>query len=69
MIAVNTQNVLAVVEDVGRKGVKAAVIFADGFAEGGEAGMKIQQDVTAAAKAANLKLAGSQLHGVRRAAV
>ena len=63
VIAVNTQNVLAVVEDVGRKGVKAAVIFADGFAEGGEAGMKIQQDVTAAAKAANLKLLGPNCMG------
>lgn len=28
VIAVNTQNVLAVVEDVGKKGVEAAVIFA-----------------------------------------
>ncbi|MGZ8532342.1 MAG: acetate--CoA ligase family protein, partial [Candidatus Binatia bacterium] len=63
VIAVNTQNVLAVVEDVGRKGVKAAVIFADGFAEGGEAGKKIQQDVTAAAKAANLKLLGPNCMG------
>ena len=32
VIAVNTQTVLSVVEDVGKKGVKAAVIFADGFA-------------------------------------
>ncbi|MGZ8427629.1 MAG: acetate--CoA ligase family protein, partial [Candidatus Binatia bacterium] len=63
VIAVNTQNVLAVVEDVGRKGVKAAVIFADGFAEGGEAGKQIQQDVTAAAKAANLKLLGPNCMG------
>ncbi len=63
VIAVNTQNVLAVVEDVGRKGVTAAVIFADGFAEGGEAGKKIQQDVTAAAKAANLKLLGPNCMG------
>jgi acetyltransferase len=39
------------------------VIFADGFAEGGEAGKKIQQDVTAAAKAANLKLLGPNCMG------
>ena len=63
VIAVNTPNVLAVVEDVGRKGVAAAVIFADGFAEGGEAGKKIQHDVTAAAKAANLKLLGPNCMG------
>ena len=63
VIAVNTQTVLSVVEDVGKKGFKAAVIFADGFAEGGEAGKKIQQDVTAAAKAANLKLLGPNCMG------
>jgi acyl-CoA synthetase (NDP forming) len=63
VIAVNTQTVLSVVEDVGKKGVKAAVIFADGFAEGGEAGRTIQQDVTAAAKAANLKLLGPNCMG------
>ena len=63
VIAVNTQTVLSVVEDVGKKGVKAGVIFADGFAEGGEAGKKLQQDVTAAAKAANLKLLGPNCMG------
>ncbi len=63
VIAVNTQTVLAVVEDAGKKGVKAGVIFADGFAEGGAAGKKLQQDVTAAAKAANLKLLGPNCMG------
>ena len=63
VIAVNTPTVLSVVEDVGRKGVKAGVIFADGFAEGGEAGKKLQQDVIAAAKAANLKLLGPNCMG------
>jgi acyl-CoA synthetase (NDP forming) len=63
VIAVNTQTVLSVVEDVGKKGVKAGVIFADGFAEGGEAGRKLQQEVTAAAKAANLKLLGPNCMG------
>ncbi len=63
VIAVNTQTVLSVVEDVGKKGVKAGVIFADGFAEGGDAGKKLQQEVTAAAKAANLKLLGPNCMG------
>ena len=63
VIAVNTPTVLSVVEDVGKKGVKAGVIFADGFAEGGEAGKRLQQDVTAAAKAANLKLLGPNCMG------
>ncbi len=63
VIAVNTQTVLSVVEEIGKKGVKAGVIFADGFAEGGDAGKKLQQQVTAAAKAANLKLLGPNCMG------
>ena len=63
VIAVNNKTVVAVVEAAGRKGVKAGVIFADGFAEGGEAGKKLQQDLTAAAKAANLKLLGPNCMG------
>jgi acyl-CoA synthetase (NDP forming) len=63
VIAVNTKTVVPVVEEVGRKGVKAGVIFADGFAEGGEAGKQLQNDLTAAAKAANLKLLGPNCMG------
>ena len=63
VIAVNNKAVVSVVEETGKKGVKAGVIFADGFAEGGEAGKKLQQDLTAAAKAANLKLLGPNCMG------
>ncbi len=63
VIAVNNKAVVAVVEEAGKKGVKAGVIFADGFAEGGEAGKKLQADLTAAAKAANLKLLGPNCMG------
>ncbi len=63
VIAVNTKTVVPVVEEVGKKGVKAGVIFADGFAEGGEAGRKLQDELTAAAKAANLKLLGPNCMG------
>lgn len=63
VIAVNNKAVVAVVEEAGKKGVKAGVIFADGFAEGGEVGKKLQQDLTAAAKAANLKLLGPNCMG------
>jgi len=63
VIAVNTQTVRAVVEEAGRKGVKAAVIFADGFAEGGDTGKKLQEEVTIAAKAAHLKLLGPNCMG------
>ncbi|HEX2932788.1 MAG TPA: CoA-binding protein, partial [Candidatus Binatia bacterium] len=63
VIAVNNRAVVSVVEEAGRKNVKAGVIFADGFAEGGEAGKKLQQDLTAAAKAAGLKLLGPNCMG------
>ena len=58
VIAVNNKAVVSVVEEAGRKNVKAGVIFADGFAEGGEAGKQLQQALTEAAKKANLKLLG-----------
>ena len=63
VIAVNTNTVVAVVEEVGRKGVKAGVIFADGFAEGGEQGKRLQQQLTDAANAAGLKLLGPNCMG------
>jgi acetate---CoA ligase (ADP-forming) len=63
VIAVNNKAVVSVVEEAGKKGVKAGVIFADGFAEGGEMGMKLQQQLTDAAKAANLKLLGPNCMG------
>jgi acyl-CoA synthetase (NDP forming) len=63
VIAVNTKTVVPVVEEVGKKGVKAGVIFADGFAEGGAAGRQLQDDLAAAARAANLKLLGPNCMG------
>jgi acyl-CoA synthetase (NDP forming) len=63
VIAVNNKTVVSIVEETGKKGVKAGVIFADGFAEGGEAGKLLQQDLTAAANAANLKLLGPNCMG------
>ena len=63
VIAVNTKSVVAIVEQAGKKGVKAGVIFADGFAEGGDAGRQLQNDLTAAARGANLKLLGPNCMG------
>jgi acetate---CoA ligase (ADP-forming) len=63
VIAVNNKAVVSVVEDAGKKGVKAGVIFADGFAEGGEMGRQLQQQLTEAAKAAGIKLLGPNCMG------
>ena len=63
VIAVNTNTVVGVVEELAIKAVKAGVIFADGFAEGGEQGKKLQQRLTDAAKASGLKLLGPNCMG------
>jgi acetate---CoA ligase (ADP-forming) len=63
VIAVNNKAVVSIVEEAGKKGVKAGVIFADGFAEGGEAGKKLQEELTDAAKAAGIKLLGPNCMG------
>ena len=63
VIAVNTKSVVSIVEEAGKKGIKAGVIFADGFAEGGDAGRQLQNDLTAAARGANLKLLGPNCMG------
>jgi acetate---CoA ligase (ADP-forming) len=63
VIAVNNKAVASVVQEAGEKGVKAGVIFADGFAEGGEAGKQLQQQLTEAAKAAGIKLLGPNCMG------
>jgi acetate---CoA ligase (ADP-forming) len=63
VIAVNNKAVAAVVDEAGKKGVKAGVIFADGFAEGGEIGKQLQQQLTDAAKAAGIKLLGPNCMG------
>jgi acetate---CoA ligase (ADP-forming) len=63
VIAVNNKAVASVVEEAGKKGVKAGVIFADGFAEGGDTGKQLQQQLTEAAKAAGMKLLGPNCMG------
>jgi len=63
VIAVNNKTVAPVVEEAGQKGVKAGVIFADGFAEGGEEGKKLQQQLTQAARTAGIKLLGPNCMG------
>jgi acetyltransferase len=63
VIAVNNKAVASVVKDAGKKGVKAGVIFADGFAEGGEVGKQLQHELTETAKAAGIKLLGPNCMG------
>lgn len=63
VIAVNNKAVVSVVEEAGRKKIPAAVVFADGFAESGEAGKKLQDELAAAARATGIKLLGPNSMG------
>jgi acyl-CoA synthetase (NDP forming) len=63
VIAVNNKLVVSVVEEAGQKGVKAGVIFADGFAETGELGKQLQQQLIDAAKSSGVRLLGPNCMG------
>lgn len=52
------------IEDCGKKGVKAAVIHSTGFAEIGEEGIRLQQRMVAIARKHNIKLVGPNCQGV-----
>ncbi|GAW93036.1 CoA-binding protein, partial [Calderihabitans maritimus] len=50
LIAVNYRRVLDVLKDCVKKGVKFAIIFSSGFAEAGEQGKKLQQEIVELAR-------------------
>jgi len=55
-----------IIADAGAAGVKAAVILSSGFAESGEAGRALQDELAAAAKRAGVRLLGPNCLGVMR---
>ena len=63
VIAVNNKTVVSVVEECGHRNIKAGAIFADGFAEGGDEGRKLQQSLTETAQSAGIKLLGPNCMG------
>ena len=52
------------VQECGGRGVKAVIIFSDGFAERDGEGARLQQEVVAIAKSKNLRLLGPNTLGV-----
>jgi acyl-CoA synthetase (NDP forming) len=64
VIAVPAAQVLASVQALLRRGARAAVIFSSGFAEMGEAGRKLENDVAAAARTGGLRLCGPNCLGL-----
>lgn len=64
VVALPAQLVAAALRDLGRRGVKAAVVFSSGFAETGEAGRALEQEVIAAARLARVRLCGPNCLGL-----
>ena len=57
-----------IIRQCAQKGVKAAVVVSDGFAERDEEGARLQEEIVATAKAANLRLLGPNTVGVLNSA-
>lgn len=64
VVALPAQFVAQALRDLGRCGVKAAVVFSSGFAETGEAGRALEEEVITAAQAAGLRLCGPNCLGL-----
>ena len=64
LVAVPTDRVLAAIEDCAQAGTTAAVILTGGFAEAGDAGRSVQNQVAAAARSGGVRLIGPNCFGV-----
>lgn len=64
IVAVPARSVAAALDDLGRNGAKAAIVFSSGFAETGPAGRALERQVVAAARAAGLRLCGPNCLGL-----
>jgi acyl-CoA synthetase (NDP forming) len=58
------EDVEGAIEDCGRKGVRVATVFADGFADAGEAGRVRQEKLVARAKVLGVRLIGPNSMGM-----
>jgi acetyltransferase len=63
-IGIPSEHVLGVLEEAHRKGVRAAVIFASGYAEAGEAGLARQRELEAFAQRTGMLICGPNCLGV-----
>lgn len=64
VLAVPASGTLAAVRDCAARGIKAVTIFSAGFAETGEAGRSIQEEMAAAAAQGGMRLLGPNCLGV-----
>jgi acyl-CoA synthetase (NDP forming) len=64
VIVVPPRNVLEVVEECVKKGVKAGIVITAGFAELGERGARLEREVLDAARAGGMMLVGPNCNGI-----
>ncbi len=64
LVAVNYRLVIQAVKDCAQKGIKYAFIFSSGFAESGEEGKKMQDEMVRVAKEAGIRLLGPNCQGM-----
>ena len=64
VVAVPARAVAASLRALGSRGAKAAIVFSSGFAEMGEAGRALEEEVVAAARASGLRLVGPNCLGL-----
>ena len=64
IVAVPAASVVASIRDCTRRGVRAAVVFSSGFAEGGAAGLEMQHEIARIASEGGLTLLGPNCLGV-----
>ncbi|MBI3069390.1 MAG: CoA-binding protein, partial [Betaproteobacteria bacterium] len=64
IVALPARLVAATLRDLGKHGVKAAVVFSSGFAEMGEEGRALEQELIAAAREASVRLCGPNCLGL-----
>jgi acetyltransferase len=63
LIAVQAERVPNVIEDCGARGVQFVVVFSAGFAETGEVGEQVQQQIAASARSSGVRLIGPNSQG------
>ena len=64
VIAVPAAHVLSSVRELGKRGGQAAVIFSSGFAEMGEQGQRLENEIAVAASEAGIRLCGPNCLGL-----
>ncbi len=64
LIMINRRSVLDVVRECGRKGIRAVIVVADGFAERDEEGAKLQNELLEIAREAGIRIIGPNTAGI-----